>query len=126
GVLLLLDLEVGSVTFEHRVLRAQRLHPLQFAQRVNDIAAARKRQGLPQHVAPFACRNALVSLDGFDARIATCARQYRLFPGLYDLAVTVTSINSDARAVVSQLDLRGVGFEPGMQFVRRFLGAMQW
>jgi hypothetical protein len=40
--------------------------------------------------------------------------------------VTVTSIDSTERAVVSQLDLRGVGFEAGMQFVRRFLGAMQW
>jgi hypothetical protein len=77
-------------------------------------------------VAPFACRDALVSLDGFDARLTTCARQYRLFAGLYDIAVTVTSINSTEHALVSQLDLRGVGFEPGMQFVRRYLGAMRW
>jgi serine protease Do len=82
GVLLRLDLEVGNVTFQHRVLRSQGLHPAQFAQRVNDIAAAHQRQGSAQHVAPFACRNALVSLDGFDARISTCARQYRLFSGL--------------------------------------------
>lgn len=126
GVLLLLDLEVGNVSFQHRVLRAQRLQPLQFAARVNELAASHRRQGSPQHVAAFACRNALVSLDGFDARVTTCARQYRLFPGLHDLAVTVTSINSTDRAVVSQLDLRGVGFESGMQFVRRFLGGMQW
>jgi hypothetical protein len=126
GVLLLLDLEVGHVSFQHRVLRAQRLHPVQFAQRVNGIALGHRRQGSAQHVAPFACRNALVSLDGFDARVTTCARQYRLFPGLYDLAVTVTSINSTENAVVSQLDLRGVGFESGMQFARRFLGGMQW
>jgi hypothetical protein len=49
-----------------------------------------------------------------------------LFSGLYDIAVTVTSINGNGRAVVSQLDLRGVGFEPGMQFVRRFTGVMRW
>jgi serine protease Do len=126
GVLLLLDLEVGQVSFRHQVLRAQRMHPLQFAQRVDDVAARHQRTGSAQHVAPFACRDALVSLDGFDARITTCARQYRLFPGLYDLAVTVASINGTDRAVVSQLDLRGVSFESGMQFVRRFLGGMQW
>jgi hypothetical protein len=126
GMLVQLDLEVGSVSFQHRVVRAVGLHPMQFAQRVNDIAASYQRQGSPRHVAPFACRNALVSLDGFDARIMTCARQYRLFSDLYDLAVTVTSINSTERAVVSQLDLRGVSFESGMGFVRRFLGAMQW
>jgi serine protease Do len=126
GVLLQLDLEVGRVEFQHRVLRAQGLHALQFAQRLNAMAVDRPRSGSAQHVAPFACRAALVSLDGFDARVSTCVRQYRLFTGLYDIALTVTSINSMERAVVSQLDLRGVGFEPGMQFVRRFLGAMQW
>jgi serine protease Do len=126
GVLLQLDLEVGRVEFTHRVLRAQGLTALQFSQRLNQFASAQKRSGSARNVAPFACRNALVSLDGFDARISTCARQYRLFTGLYDIAVTVTSINSTEAAVVSQLDLRGIGFEPGMQFVRRFVGAMQW
>jgi hypothetical protein len=126
GVLVQFDLPVGQIQFEHRLIRGQDLRPLQFAQRVNAVARNYTRTGSERHVAPFACRDALVSLDGFDARISTCARQYRLFAGLYDIAVTVTSINSTQRAVVSQLDLRGVGFEPGMQFVRRYLGAMRW
>jgi serine protease Do len=126
GLLVQRDLEVGSIRFQHRVVRAQGLHPLQFAQRVNGMAEAYPRTGSSAHVAPFACKNSLVSLDGFDARVATCARQYRLFAGLYDIAVTVTSINSTQSAVVSQLDLGGVGFEPGMQFVRRYLEAMRW
>jgi hypothetical protein len=125
GVLLQLDLEVGRIEFQHRVLKAQGLHALQFSQRLNSMAEGYARSGSARNVAPFACRDALVSLDGFDARVTTCARQYRLFTALYDIAVTVTSINSSERAVVSQLDMRGVGFEPGMQFVRRFLGVMQ-
>jgi serine protease Do len=126
GVLLQLDLEVGRIEFQHRVLKAQGLHALQFAQRLNEMAEGSEHTGSARNVAPFACRDALVALDGFDARVTTCARQYRIFTGLYDIAVTVTSINSSERAVVSQLDMRGVGFEPGMQFVRRFLGVMQW
>ncbi len=126
GLLVQRDLEVGSIRFQHRIVRAQGLHPLQFAQRVNGMVEAYPRTGSAAHVAPFACKNALVSLDGFDARVTTCARQYRLFAGLYDIAVTVTSINSTQSAVVSQLDLGGVGFEPGMQFVRRFLESMRW
>ncbi len=126
GVLLQFDLPVGQIQFGHRLLRGQGLHPLQFAQRVDDVAQNFPRTGAARNVAPFACRNALVSLDGFDARVMTCTRQYRLFAGLYDIAVTVTSINSTQRALVSQLDLQGVGFEPAMQFVRRYLGAMRW
>ena len=119
-------LEVGDIRFMHRVVRAGGLHPLQFARRINTLAKEHPEYGAARNVAPFACDEALVSLDGFDARVRTCARQYRLFAGLYDLAVTVTSVNSSKSAVVSQLDLRGVGFEPGMQFVRRYLEAMRW
>ena len=126
GVLLQLDLEVGNVQFQHQVLQSRGLRPLQFAARINGIVADLQRQGSERHVAPFACKVALVALDGFDARVSTCARQYRLFSGLYDLAVTVTSLDSSEQALVSRLDLRGVGFEPGMQFVRRYLGAMRW
>jgi serine protease Do len=119
-------LEVGDIRFQHSIVRTQGLHPLQFAQRVNAIADNYQRNGSSRDVADFACEEALVSLDGFDARVRTCTRQYRLFSGLYDFAVTATSINSTQSAVVSQLDLRGVGFEPGMQFVRRYLEAMRW
>lgn len=119
-------LEIGDIIFQHRILRSQSLHPLQFTRQVNGAAAAYKRSGSDKHVAAFACENSLVSLDGFDARVSTCARQYRLFANLYDIAVTVVSINSTQQAVISQLDLRGVAFEPGMQFVRRYLRSMRW
>jgi serine protease Do len=121
-----IGLDVGDIRFQHNIVRAQGLRPLQFAKRVDGMASNYERYGSGRDVADFACEEALVSLDGFDARVRTCARQYRLFSGLYDIAVTVTSINSTRSAVVSQLDLSGVGFEPGMQFVRRFLEAMRW
>lgn len=119
-------LEVGDIRYQHRVLRAPELHPLQFAWRVNRLAAAHRRAGSARDVADFACRDSLVTLDGFDARLTLCVRQYRLFAGLYDIAVSLVSIHGPRAALVSHLDLRGVGFEPGMVFVRRYLEAMRW
>lgn len=121
-----MGLEVGDINVQHRLLRSQRLHPLQFARRVNRAAASYTRYGSDRFVAPFACENALVSLDGFEARVSTCARQYRLFADLYDLAVVVVSISNSQQALVSQLDLRGVALEPGALFVRRYLETMRW
>jgi serine protease Do len=125
-LLVRIGLDVGDIYFQHRILHSTTLHPLQFSQRVNREAADYLRSGSAESVAAYACENALVTLDGFDARITTCARQYRLFAELYDIAVAVVSINGTGRAIVSQLTLRGVAFEPGMQFVRRYLGAMRW
>ena len=119
-------LTVAGLTIQHRILQSVGLHPWQFEWQVNRLAAAPLRTGAAVHVAPFACRNALVSLDGFDARISTCVRQYRLFPGLYDFDVTVVGVDDTSQALVSRLALQGVAFESGKRIMERYLGALRW
>ncbi len=125
-ILLQPGLYVAGLSIQHRMLQSVGLHPLQFERQVNRIAAGQRRAGAPAHVAPFACRDALVSLDGFDARISTCVRQYRLFTGLYDFDVTVVGIDDTSQALVSRLALQGVAFESGKRIMERYLGALQW
>jgi len=117
---------VAGLSVQHRILQSAGLHPLQFERQVNDLATGPRRAGTPAHVAPFACRDALVSLDGFDARISTCVRQYRLFAGLYDFDVTVVGIDDPGEALVSRLNLQGVSFDIGRRTMERYLGALQW
>ncbi|MGQ0429043.1 MAG: S1 family peptidase [Gammaproteobacteria bacterium] len=125
-ILLQFGLNVAGLSIQHRILQSVGLHPLQFERQVNRIAAGPRRAGALAHVAPFACRDALVSLDGFDARISTCVRQYRLFTGLYDFDVTVVGIDDRQQALVSRLALQGVAFESGRRAMERYLGALQW
>jgi len=119
-------LPVAGLSIQHRIVRSIGLHPLQFERQVNRVAADTPRLGLPTHVAPFACHDGLVSLDGFDARISTCVRQYRLFPDLYDFNVTVVSLDDESQALVSRLTLQGVAFDSGERLLKRYLGALQW
>jgi serine protease Do len=119
-------LEVGQVQVQHRVVSSTKLKPLQFSQRLNDIAASRQPGGSPRDVADFACRDSLVSLDGFDARLSTCVRQYRLFDGLYDFELVLVSVDHGEYALVSHVTLRGTGFDSGQAFIRRLLEAMRW
>lgn len=117
---------VAGLTVQHRIVQSVGLHRLQFERQVNRIAAKPRSAGVPAHVAPFACRDALVSLDGFDARVSTCVRQYRLFAGLYDFDVTVVGIDDGQQALVSRLALQGVAFDFGKRSMERYLGALQW
>ena len=126
GITAQAGVSVAGLSMQHRILHSMGLHPLQFARQVNRIAEGQRRTGAPGHVAPFACSDALVSLDGFDARISTCVRQYRLFAGLYDFDVTVVGIDDKPAALVSRLALQGVGFEAGRRIMERYLGALQW
>jgi serine protease Do len=117
---------VAGLTIQHRIARSVGLRPLQFERQVNRLAASTLRRGIAAHVAPFACHDGLVSLDGFDARISTCVRQYRLLAGLYDFDVTVVDIDDTDEALVSRLALQGVAFESGRRILERYLGALQW
>ena len=117
---------VAGFSIQHRILRSQGLHPLQFERQVNKLAASQPRTGASAHVAPFACEDSLVSLDGFDARVSTCVRQYRLFAGLYDFDVTVVGIDDAQQALVSRLTLQGVAFDSGQRVLQRYLEALQW
>jgi S1-C subfamily serine protease len=117
---------VAGLGVQHRVMQSEGLHPLQFERQVNRLASSMRRAGAAAHVAPFACQDGLVSLDGFDARISTCVRQYRLFGDLYDFDVTVVSIDDTSEALVSRLALQGVAFASGERILTRYLGALQW
>lgn len=117
---------VAGLSIQHRILQSEGLKPLQFERQVNLLAEAPRRTGASVYVAPFACSDALVSLDGFDARISTCVRQYRLLAGLYDFDVTVVGIDNTQQALLSRLALQGVGFDSGKRIMERYLGALQW
>ncbi len=117
---------VAGLSMQHRILQSAGLQPLQFERQVNRLAEAQRRSGASASVAAFSCRDALVSLDGFDARISTCVRQYRLFTGLYDFDVTVVGIDDAQQALVSRLAVQGVAFESGKRIMERYLGALQW
>ncbi len=126
GVYVQRGLDTGDVYFFHRILETDRLHPLQFAEFVNQSVAGFMWSGSDDHVAPFACSNDIVGLNGFDARVSICARQYRMYPSLYDVAVSIVSLRHSQDAVISNVRMRGVAFEASTKFVRRYLESMQW
>ncbi len=126
GVYVERGLEMGDLRFRHRLLESDKLNALQFADRVNRVMATPSWYGSDKYVAAFTCSDAIVALNGFDAKVVTCVRQYRMFASLYDIGLTVASVHQSQRAVVSSLELRGVAFEPGLDFVRRYLESMKW
>lgn len=126
GVFVQRGLDTGDIRFQHRIVDTEKLKPLQFAAALNSLANSNQWGGSEKNVAAFACTDDVVELKGYDARISTCVRQYRMFAGLYDISVTVISLNQSHRAFISTVGLRGVGFATGMDFVRHYLGAMRW
>ena len=119
-------LSTGDITYSHHVLTTDKLDAWRFAKRLSGFAQASGMFGRPRHVAPFACESSVVKLRGFDAALMVCTRAYRKLEGLYDFTVRVTSLNESKRGFASHLDMHGIEFAPGMQFVRRYVESMEW
>ena len=116
----------GDLRFAHYVLTTDKLDAWRFAHRLSNLSQASGAFGVRKHVGPFSCRNSVVKLNGFDALLLVCTRNYRKLEGLYDITVRVTSLNEAMRGFVSHLDMHGMEFDAGMRFIRRYVEAMQW
>ncbi len=59
-------------------------------------------------------------------RAVWCARAYRDFAGLYDVALTTVTQDRDKEALVSRLALQGVSYDNALALGKRFMGAVAW
>ncbi|MEO7062346.1 MAG: serine protease [Dokdonella sp.] len=126
------DLESGGAEVTHAYLRSTDLNAFQFAafasQYYGSSALARswsrKRMTEPEchedFVAPTDASKAPV------LRAVWCARAYRDFAGIYDVALTTVTEDRDNEALVSRLALRGVSYANALALGQRFLGAVTW
>ncbi len=116
----------GDLRFSHYVLTTDKLDAWRFSRRLSDLAAATGAHGSRRHVGPFSCENKTISLKGFDASVMVCVRGYRKLEGLYDFTVRVSSLNGSKRGFASHLDMYGLEFDAGMNFIKRYVEAMEW
>jgi serine protease Do len=119
-------LYAGNLKYTHFVLTTEKLDAWRFARRLTTTASSSGAYGSRRHVGPFACEDQVLRLKGFDAAVLVCVRSYRVLQGLYDFTVRVSSLNGAKRGFASHLDMFGLEFDAGMQFIRRYVEAMEW
>lgn len=124
GVYVEQGLQTGDLGYQHLMLETQKIDSWRFANRLEDISIALGKEGSRRHVGALQCRNRNVALHGFDANMLLCIRSYRNFEQLYDFTVRISSLNGEGKAFASHLDLSGVGYDDGMDFIRRFVDSM--
>ena len=126
GLYLQQGLASGDLKYSHVVLATEKLDAWRFANRLSALTAASGERGSRQNVGPFACDSRNVGLKGFDASVVVCVRSYHKLDGLYDLTLRVSSLNGSTRGFASHLDMFGLEFDAGMNFIRRYIAAMEW
>jgi len=120
------DLQAGGLSFQHQIMSTPSLDAWRFAYRMQNAKTPHGSFGAPRQLAPFACKQQNLDLNGFAANAMVCLRAYRKLDGVYDLNVLVVSKNASKQGFVSSLSLTGVAPDQALTFARVYLEAIRW
>ena len=124
------DLNTGYIRLTHAYVKSESLNQFQFAaflsQQIQPGFGGRSRKWQTQQ----RCHEDFVAVEAGSARpplrTVWCARAYREFPGLYDVALIAVTQDSGTQALVSQLSMQGVVYDTAVAFAKHFLEDLRW
>jgi serine protease Do len=125
------DLHIGHLYVTHSYIRSVDLNPFQFATYLatqNGLQwPARWRE---KWYTPPRCTQDFARAGGAGrgppVEAIWCARAYKVFPDLYDVALTTITQDRSSEALVSRLSLQAVTYEAAQKLGRQFLEALTW
>jgi S1-C subfamily serine protease len=125
------DLNTGMISLTQSLVRSVDLNQFQFATflarqvQLPWLGPAPRKWFTPQR-----CEEGFTKAPTSDAGppidAVWCARAYRQFDGLYDVAVMSVTQDSGSEALVSRLGIQGVTYENAMALTKRIFAALQW
>ena len=126
------DMETGRAELTHAYVRSIDLNPFQFAAFISQYYGtggmirswSRKRLTQPECHEDFVERSE--SASGPVLRAVWCARAYRDFAGIYDVAITTVTQDRDKEALISRLAMQGVSYDNALTLAQRFVGELAW
>ena len=74
----------------------------------------------------FNCDNDFVGIGGRDTKVLWCARQYKKFPGLYDINLSLALVDRNDRGLLAEVVILGISKANAIEFARKFLKEIQW
>ncbi|HEY6986545.1 MAG TPA: serine protease [Rhodanobacteraceae bacterium] len=128
------DIETGRAELSHAYVRSVDLNPFQFAAFVSQYYGSagmirswsRKRLTQPECHEDFVVRGEGTASSGPILRTVWCARAYRDFAGIYDVAITTVTQDRDKEALISRLAMQGVSYDNAITLAQRFVGELAW
>jgi len=77
-------------------------------------------------VTEFRCENKFIELATRDWKVAYCARQYKKYPELHDVVISIAVLGDPRRGYVIRAGLAGINEKLAKRFLKKLLGGIQW
>ena len=126
------DLHIGHLYVMHSYIRSVDLNAFQFATYLatqNGLqwpARWREKWYTPPRCTQDFARAGGDGGKGPPVEAIWCARAYKDFPDLYDIALTTITQDRSTEALVSRISLQAVTYEAAQKLGRQFLAALTW
>jgi serine protease Do len=121
------DYTTGAIGVRHEAYDGSKLGTLRFAAR---YSASFRNESFTrlrgEHQTKPQCHEAYVDRNGLPLRAVVCLRADKKLPGLYDLAVLVTTLDQSQAGVQGRLDAQGLNFPNAQRLAKHYLEAYAW
>ncbi|NVJ51612.1 MAG: trypsin-like peptidase domain-containing protein [Gammaproteobacteria bacterium] len=118
------DFYTGIYELEFYFYSTEKLSTWQFYRMLNDSFASVSAGNIASedHVSEFNCRSDFVAEENSSkSKAVYCVREYRQYPGLYDVLFLAATISDSQSSLVSHYTLSGISQENAQKFLAKFL-----
>jgi len=122
------DLYMGRWAFNYSHINAPDFGAMRFASLEESLLGTSDDTSATNliHKTRWTCQNHIVALSGGRAKAVLCLRRYSRFEGLYDIELKLATLTDSKEALLSSLELYGLGYSDSMALVHRFMESVTW
>ena len=125
--------ETGTILFQFGWYESDQLNRFQFYNMLKAEGASMSAENIAdkENVTSFKCHDDLVKVGSKDehvvtTRVAYCAREYKKYPGLYDVMYLGITAHENQQALLSHFSILGVSSEQATKFSKKFIESIVW
>ena len=119
--------DTGNIDFRYDWYEAGELNSFQFySMYENKFAASYStNRASKEDVSNYRCNTDFVEINDQPWKVALCLRNYKQFPLLYDLSLTMAQIENNDRGLVVNMNATGVSRDNAVNFARKYMESIQ-
>lgn len=77
-------------------------------------------------VTPYTCKTSFINSGGGNWRTVYCVRSYKIFPGLFDIGLLMTSTDHNDRNLSIELTAAGISETSASRLTEKFIRSVAW
>ncbi|VAW99889.1 Serine protease precursor MucD/AlgY associated with sigma factor RpoE [hydrothermal vent metagenome] len=122
------SINTGTIRYNHQYFEDVEMGRFRFAHLVQTYFSnpSASLSGGKENFTEYNCKSDYVTQQDMLLKTAICLKEYKKFPGLYDMILIFTTLNENDKALISTLALAGVSYENAVKFSKHYLGSFAW